>query len=129
MADPKAVLEAQIYGVLDTALTESVFNGSVMSDGFDYVIITPAGGTDEHHRLRGYDYEYQITAISLSRATALSMSEGVDTAIEGASLTVAGHDVPWAERVTSVDYPEFRPDGLVLWHIGGIYLFHVRESN
>lgn len=128
MADPKYALEAALYAALDAALSWPVFNGYALVDGFDYVIVTPAGGIDDHHRLRAYDYEYQIVAVSLDRAAALAQAAAIDAAIEASSLAVAGFDLPWKQRTTVVDYSQHLDDNRPLWLVGGIYLFHVREQ-
>jgi hypothetical protein len=130
VADPKYDLEAALYTLLqdDAGVTWPVYNRGAAGETFDYVVISPAGGQDEHAKLRGYDYDYQVMAISLNAAAALQQSRAVEAAIEGATLSVAGHHVAWAERDTSVDYPQILADGRRLWHIGGIYRFHVREG-
>jgi len=43
-------------------------------------------------------------------------------------MSVAGFSIIWAERINPVDYTQELPDGQMVYHVGGMYQFMLREA-
>jgi hypothetical protein len=129
VADPKQLLEAALFSLLDTSLTWPVYNTFAIANSFAYVVFQAVGGEDDHMKKRGHEYEYQVVGIHTDRLTALQMSAAVEAALATAraAMSITGYGLIWAERVGPIDYTEELPDGVLVHHVGGTYQFMLRE--
>ena len=126
MSEPKALLEAALYSLLNTGLTPEVYNTQAAAGAaFNYVVFQAAGGDDVwyHAKERGYVYEYQIVGIHTTRAQALAMNAAIEAAMDGAKagLSVSGFGVVRVTRDRPIDYTQVTPDNETIHFVGGIY--------
>ena len=128
MAEPKKLLETALFGLLDTALSCTVYNTRAAGSTFNYVVFQAAGGDDDWYLMkkRGHVYDYQVVAVHTDRSAALDLNATLDGAMAG-TLSVSGYGVVSVTRVEPVDYTQVLEDGQMLHYVGGVYRIELEE--
>jgi len=91
-----------------------------------YVVFAAQSPSIPRRVLSGVAYEsalYTVKAVVQSNSASLAgtIASRIDTALDGPTLTFAGHAHMRCSRVQDIDYPEIAPDGSVYQHRGAIY--------
>lgn len=91
-----------------------------------YVVYQPQSPSTPVHTMGGVALEnalYTVKAVVASRemASAGTIADQIDSALNDQALTVSGHTHLLCRRVQDIDYPETAPGGQVLQHRGAVY--------